>query len=306
MSIFAFEAEEIGEDLSLLPLAARRALDAAGLHVSLDAWREIPLDIRRDLVLEGAKPIVEARRVARMIDSCGVPADPIPARGDPDPTLMPEDLRGLLGHDRSRVEAAWSSLRALDRFAIAHIARRSVARGGLPRVEEALAAIMPTDLRRGAEPRIRESKLSVDEAINAVSHPSAGGISVFLGVVRDHQDGRPVTLLEYEAYRTMAEAELERIEREIESTISGVRVFTIHRVGSLAVGELAVVCAASAPHRGEAFKACRRLIDELKSRLPIWKREHGPEGPYWVGWEDARCHGDHEAHDHSPRHATDR
>jgi molybdopterin synthase catalytic subunit len=75
-----------------------------------------------------------------------------------------------------------------------------------------------------------------------------------------------------------------------------VRLAALHRIGSLAVGDLAVICAAGAPHRGEAFKACRALIDRIKQRVPIWKREHGPDGPYWVGWEDARC-GD--GHDHS-------
>lgn len=72
----------------------------------------------------------------------------------------------------------------------------------------------------------------------------------------------------------------------------------VHRTGALAVGDIAVVCAASAPHRAEAFLACRALIDRVKERAPIWKREHGPDGAYWVGWQDARC-----AHDET-RHET--
>ena len=79
------------------------------------------------------------------------------------------------------------------------------------------------------------------------------------------------------------------------------RLSVLHRTGDLAVGDLAVVCAASAPHRGEAFAACRKLIDRIKARVPIWKREHGPDGAYWVGWQDARCeaeHGEHATHDH--------
>jgi molybdopterin synthase catalytic subunit len=67
----------------------------------------------------------------------------------------------------------------------------------------------------------------------------------------------------------------------------------LHRVGRLSVGDLAVVCAASAPHRDEAFRACRLLIDRIKERVPIWKCEHGPDGPYWVGFRDARCTGHH-------------
>lgn len=86
-----------------------------------------------------------------------------------------------------------------------------------------------------------------------------------------------------------------RIAAEVEAELPGTRVAVHHRIGVLEVGDAAVVCAASAPHRGEAFKACRLLIDRIKHRVPIWKREHGPEGAYWVGWEDARC-GDGHAH----------
>jgi molybdopterin synthase catalytic subunit len=137
--------------------------------------------------------------------------------------------------------------------------------------------------------RIREEPLSLDEAVAAVSHPGAGGVATFVGVVRNHNDGRPVTLLEYEAYGTMAEAELERVLVETANELPGVRVFAIHRIGALHVGDAAVICAASAVHRGQAFEACEKLIDRIKARLPIWKREHGPDGPYWIGWEDARC-----------------
>jgi molybdopterin synthase catalytic subunit len=147
-------------------------------------------------------------------------------------------------------------------------------------------------------PRIRTERIDVTEASAAVEHPSAGAIATFVGTVRDHNEGRAVTLLEYEAYGAMAEAELARIEAEIAASDPAIRVFALHRVGSLSIGDAAVVCAASAPHRGEAFDACRRLIDEIKARLPIWKREHGPEGPYWVGWVDARCGHDH---DHDQR-----
>ncbi len=88
----------------------------------------------------------------------------------------------------------------------------------------------------------------------------------------------------------MAKKEIERICDEIEKEIPEVRVAAHHRVGSLEVGDAAVVCAASAPHRGEAFAACRLLIDRIKHRVPVWKREFGPDGAAWVGWVDARCH----------------
>jgi molybdopterin synthase catalytic subunit len=145
-----------------------------------------------------------------------------------------------------------------------------------------------------------DAPLSVDETIAKVRHAGAGAVAVFLGTVRDHADGRAVTLLEYEAFAPMALAEMERIAGETEAAIAGARCAIAHRVGPLAVGDLAVVCAASAPHRPEAFVACRRLIDEVKAHVPIWKREHGPDGPYWVGWEDARCTDDAPHADHRP------
>lgn len=148
-----------------------------------------------------------------------------------------------------------------------------------------------------SEPRIRERALSLDEATLAVSHASAGAIATFVGVVRDNNEGHAVTLLEYEAYGSMAETELARIEAEVTTEFPGARVFASHRVGPLSIGDAAVVCAVSTPHRGEAFRACRKLIDEIKGRLPIWKREHGPDGPYWVGWKDARCGDEHHSHD---------
>ena len=137
---------------------------------------------------------------------------------------------------------------------------------------------------------IRDDALDIASVVARVARPGAGGIDVFVGCVRDSNDGRDVVLLEYEAYVPMALAEMKRIGEEIEHANEGVLVAASHRVGSLRVGDLAIVCAASAPHRAEAFAACRALIDEIKHRVPIWKREHGPEGAYWVGWQDARCH----------------
>jgi molybdopterin synthase catalytic subunit len=151
---------------------------------------------------------------------------------------------------------------------------------------------------------LRRTPVTAEEVAEAVAHPGAGAIDVFLGVVRATSEGRAVTRLDYEAYATMAEAEMLRIGEEIEREAAGVRVAVVHRVGSLAVGDVAVACAASAPHRAEAFEACRALIDRIKARVPIWKREHGPDGSAWVGWVDARCGEghDHEAHAHPHPH----
>jgi molybdopterin synthase catalytic subunit len=146
---------------------------------------------------------------------------------------------------------------------------------------------------------LRVEPLSVDEAVAHVRHAGAGAVCVFLGMVRDDSEGRPVVRLEYEAYASMALAEMNRIADEIAREMAGVRLAVVHRTGSLLVGDVAVVCAASAPHRGEAYTACRALIDRVKARVPIWKREHGPQGAYWVGWQDARCDdAGHDAHEH--------
>jgi molybdopterin synthase catalytic subunit len=142
---------------------------------------------------------------------------------------------------------------------------------------------------------LRDVPPSIDEAVAHVKHGGAGAVCVFLGIVRDHNDGRPVVKLEYEAYASMAVAEMTRIAQELAIEIPGVKLATLHRTGTLSVGDVAVVCAASAPHRGEAYRACRALIDRVKARVPIWKREHGPDGSYWVGWQDARCASDDDA-----------
>jgi molybdopterin synthase catalytic subunit len=149
-----------------------------------------------------------------------------------------------------------------------------------------------------------DKPLALPAVLEAVSHAGAGAVDVFVGVVRDHNEGRTVTLLEYEAYGTMAVKEMERIGAEIAAAMPGVKLAALHRVGALHVGEWAVVCVASAPHRREAFVACRKLIDEIKAHVPVWKREHGPDGPYWVGWEDARCDeaGHRHDHDHAAGH----
>jgi molybdopterin synthase catalytic subunit len=135
---------------------------------------------------------------------------------------------------------------------------------------------------------LREGPLSLDECFAAVQRPDAGGVVLFVGTVRNQNQGQDVTRLEYQAYPSMAQKELGDIAGEIERERPGTTLACLHRTGTLAVGDIAVICAASAPHRGEAFAACRELIDRLKARVPIWKREHGESGPYWIGWQDVR------------------
>jgi molybdopterin synthase catalytic subunit len=140
---------------------------------------------------------------------------------------------------------------------------------------------------------LREGALSLDEAIANVTHAGAGGIATFIGMVREQSEGRAVSRLDYSAYDSMAKKEMIKIATDIEAEIAGVNLSVLHRLGTLKVGDIAVICAASAPHRGEAFDACRLLIDRIKSRVPIFKREWGPDGAAWVGWVDARCGHEH-------------
>ncbi|MFW5876167.1 MAG: molybdenum cofactor biosynthesis protein [Myxococcota bacterium] len=130
---------------------------------------------------------------------------------------------------------------------------------------------------------VREGPLSVDECMKAVAHEAAGAVAVFTGVVRDHADGKPVARLDYEAHPELADREMHRILVEIAREKPAVRLAAVHRVGELAVGELAVVVAAGAPHRAEAFDACRDAIERIKADVPIWKKEWAPDGAaHWV------------------------
>ena len=125
--------------------------------------------------------------------------------------------------------------------------------------------------------------LSLDRCISAVGGAGMGGIVTFTGMVRRTSRGITVEKLEYEAYGKMAIREMTRVCEEIEAEIVGVRIAVEHRTGTLEVGDLAVVIAAAAPHRAEAFTACRAMIDRLKERVPIWKKEFGDDGSTWVG-----------------------
>jgi molybdopterin synthase catalytic subunit len=118
----------------------------------------------------------------------------------------------------------------------------------------------------------------------ALASGAAGAFVAFEGWVRDHNDGRAVTLLEYEAYETLAVSEGEAILEEARERFGVEAVHAVHRTGRLAIGDLAVWVGVSAAHRAPAFEACRYVIDEVKGRVPIWKREHYADGAVeWVG-----------------------
>ena len=124
--------------------------------------------------------------------------------------------------------------------------------------------------------------LQLERVVEAVVGPDRGGLVTFTGIVRRKGQIPDVIRLEYEAYRAMAEKVLADIADEIEQEIAGARVAIHHRVGSLLVGEAAVMVAAAAPHRAEAFDACRAAIDRLKQRAPIWKKEIGENSAAWI------------------------
>jgi len=123
---------------------------------------------------------------------------------------------------------------------------------------------------------ITERKIRVDEIVTRLARPEIGAVATFVGIVRESENGKPISHLEYEAYPKMAIAELKRLCTEIRGrweTIEGVAI--VHRVGKIAVGETAVVIGLSAAHRSEVFDALRYAIDRLKKIVPIWKKEGG-------------------------------
>jgi len=130
---------------------------------------------------------------------------------------------------------------------------------------------------------IRDTPLDVAEVLDAVGDDASGGVTIFVGRVRDHDSGKDVSGLEYSAHPT-ALAELQQVLDTIAQKYDVQALAAVHRVGRLALGDIAVIVAAAAGHRGEAFDASRALIDDLKATLPIWKHQHFTDGTDgWVG-----------------------
>jgi molybdopterin synthase catalytic subunit len=145
---------------------------------------------------------------------------------------------------------------------------------------------MSTDPAGGGPVRlaeIRSTELSVDEVIAAVRGDAVGGTVVFLGTVRDHDHARAVTTLDYSAHPTAAEQMLQ-VLTEVGEEAPDVALAALHRVGELQIGDIAVVVAAGAAHRDEAFRVGRLLIDRIKAEVPLWKRQRFSDGEQeWVG-----------------------
>jgi molybdopterin synthase catalytic subunit len=130
---------------------------------------------------------------------------------------------------------------------------------------------------------ITDRPIELGPLLASVQSPERGGVAVFLGQVRNHHEGRGVVRLEYSAYEPMAEAECARILAEARSRWDAA-VSLRHRIGALAVGDAAVAVVAASAHRESAFAACRYVIEEVKRRVPIWKREHYADGS--LAWVD--------------------
>jgi molybdopterin converting factor subunit 1 len=211
--------------------------------------------------------------------------------------LLFAGLRDAIGSDRLVVdlphgatvttllaEIARVAPRLADKLAHCRVAvaREFVANDRVIAPGEEIALVPPVS---GGHDRVLLSHAPLDLAavVTAVEHPGAGGIATFTGNVRAQSRGKTIVHLDYEAYDAMATHTMIAIVARIEREIEGARVAIHHRLGRLVVGETAVVVAASAPHRAEAFAACRAAIEALKADVPIWKREVADDGAEWIG-----------------------
>jgi MoaE-MoaD fusion protein len=197
------------------------------------------------------------------------------------------DLLDVLGAGREVLRAARGSLRVAvnqEFVALSHVLQDGDEVALIPPVSGGSGDPGGPARAAGAGAcRLSREPLSLDEVVAAVSGPSQGGVVTFTGAVRGQSRGKRIVRLEYEAYEPMALRTLSALVRSIEEGTPGARVAVVHRLGTLQVGELAVVIAASAPHRAEAFAACRAAIDRLKEEVPIWKKEVAEDGAEWIG-----------------------
>jgi molybdopterin synthase catalytic subunit len=135
---------------------------------------------------------------------------------------------------------------------------------------------------------LTDHPIDPQQLVRSVMRESDGAYVLFEGVVRNHHEGKSVESIFYDAYRPMAEKEMEKIVREIEAALPAVALAVVHRLGRLVVGDSSIAIVAASPHRADAFTACRMMIDRIKETVPIWKKERGPNGEEWLGWQ-GRC-----------------
>ncbi len=130
--------------------------------------------------------------------------------------------------------------------------------------------------------RILDRPLDLDEAVRAVAGPDRGAIATFLGIGRDHNAGRKVLRLEYQAYPAMAERMMREIGDEVAERFGTPHVALVHRIGPVGVGEISVIVAVASAHRREAMAGCAQAIERLKAVVPIWKKEYFQGGAAWI------------------------
>ena len=135
---------------------------------------------------------------------------------------------------------------------------------------------------------LTDQPIRVDDLLSATADDAAGATVVFIGMTRNHNEGRRVERLEYEAYAGMAEKQLEAIATEAEQRWPIARISIVHRTGVVPIGEASVAIAVSSAHRGNAFDAARFTIDRLKEVVPIWKKEFFEGGSIWIGDQAGR------------------
>jgi molybdopterin synthase catalytic subunit len=140
---------------------------------------------------------------------------------------------------------------------------------------------------------VASAPLDSEALVALIDKKGDGAVVTFAGLVRDHNQGRQVQFLEYEAYEPLAIRALQRIVDEARELWPGARVAVHHRLGRLEIGEASIVIAAASPHRADAFAACRYTIERVKQIVPIWKREHFDGGDVWL--EGATADPDDEA-----------
>ena len=132
---------------------------------------------------------------------------------------------------------------------------------------------------------LTDAEIDTRALTRSVMRASDGACVIFEGVVRDHHEGHAVTSIFYDAYRPMAEKEMDTVVRGVRTEWPDVAVAVVHRLGELKVGDASIVIVCTSPHRAQAYEASRAVIDRIKKTVPIWKKERGPAGEEWVGWQ---------------------
>lgn len=139
--------------------------------------------------------------------------------------------------------------------------------------------------------KISDTFIEPSKLRDYLNNPSAGAFVIFEGIVRNHNEGKEVLQLEYEAYEKMCEKEAEKIFKEAKNLYKIFEIVCIHRVGLLEIGDIAVWLGVNSAHRGDSFKACEYIINQIKTRLPIWKKEYYTSGDSgWVNCEECSKH----------------